>query len=130
MRTKLTIKNGVVALIAYAINFLLNLYIRRLFLMKLDSNILGYDGTIGGVFTFLTISESGIGAAITYRLYNALANNSLLETEKLMNIYKYAYRVVALVIFVLSMIAYGFLGLIFDGRALCRQPKGICLCHD
>lgn len=117
MRTKLTIKNGVVALIAYAINFLLNLYIRRLFLMKLDSNILGYDGTIGGVFTFLTISESGIGAAITYRLYNALANNSLLETEKLMNIYKYAYRVVALVIFVLSVIAYGFLGFIFDSRA-------------
>lgn len=114
MRTKNVLKNGRWAIFAFAINFFLNLIIRRKFLATLDNNIFGYEATIGSLFTFLSVSESGIGEAITYRLYDALAHGDENRTGKLMRMYEYAYRVIGLVMIVLSIVAYFILPIFFE----------------
>lgn len=116
MRTKNVLKNGAWAIWAYAITFALNLLIRRKFLFTLNNDILGYEGTIGSVFAFLTISEAGIGAAITYRLYESLANGDELKTAKLMKLYECSYRVIGALFLVLSLGVYFVLPFFFEGN--------------
>ncbi len=113
MRTKKVFKNGRWAIFAFAINFFINLLIRKKFLATLDNNVFGYEATIGSLFTFLTISESGIGTAITYRLYDSLAHKDEYRTGKLMRMYEYSYRTIGIILLVLSIFAYFILPVFF-----------------
>ena len=59
---------------------------------------------ISNVLGILALAELGIGTAIGYSLYEPLAKNNTKKVRSLMQFYKKAYRIIALVVLVLGLI--------------------------
>ena len=67
----------------------------------------------------LCIAELGIGNAIVFYLYKPLHENNVTLINSLMCFYKRAYRIVALVVFVIGLILMPFLHLFIGSTNLC-----------
>jgi len=95
-------------------SFILNLlrFISRIVFVKvLDEVYLGVNGLLSNVLGLLALAELGIGTAISYSLYKPLADKDIQKCQSLMNFYKKAYRVIALIVFVLGIALLPFLPL-------------------
>lgn len=109
LRTLNSLKN---ALGNFANSIVLNLlkFISRIIFVKVLSEVyLGVNGLLSNVLGILALAELGVGTAINYSLYKPLAENNTDECKKLMKFYRFAYRIIALVILVLGLILLPFL---------------------
>ena len=109
MRTLNSLKN---ALGNFANSLILNLlkFISRIIFVKfLDEVYLGVNGLLSNVLGILALAELGIGTAISFSFYKPLANNAVDEINSLMEFYKKAYRIIALVVLVLGLVLLPFL---------------------
>ena len=52
----------------------------------------------GNVLGILSFAELGIGTAMNYELYKPVANKDYEKIKSLMNFYKNAYRMIALIV--------------------------------
>ena len=96
----------------FANNIVLNLlkFVSRIIFVKvLDEVYLGVNGLLSNVLGILALAELGIGTAINYSLYKPLADNDTDECKKLMKFYRFAYRIIALVVLVLGLVLLPFL---------------------
>ena len=91
-----TIFNFSVKLFDFGIKFVL----RTVFIYTLGMQYVGVSGLFTDILSVLSFVELGIGSAITYALYKPLAENDEEKLGKLMHFYKWAYRIVALVLVV------------------------------
>ena len=103
MRIKNTVKNSIYSICCYAITTVLLFWSRRLFLDNLNIEFLGYDSLFKEILSFVSIADLGIGGAITYHLYEVVAQNDEKQVMKMMHIYKYIYFVLAAMIFVFGL---------------------------
>jgi len=103
MRIQNTIKNSLYSICCYTITTILLFWSRRLFLDNLTAEFLGYDSLFKEVLAFVSLADLGVGGAITYRLYEAVAHENDNQVCKLMNIYKYVYLGLAGLIFVFGL---------------------------
>lgn len=71
---------------------------RTVFIYVLGKEYLGLNGLFTNILTLLSLSELGIGVAITYYLYEPLASNDKERIGSLMQFYKKCYNVVGIVI--------------------------------
>ena len=62
------------------------------------------------VLSMLSLVEGGIGTSIVYNLYKPLAENDEEKIIALVQLYKKIYGVLAVIIFILSLTLYPFLG--------------------
>ena len=97
-RTENTARNTAIGLISQLVQIVSSFLCRMVFVRMLAEAYLGVNGLFGNVIAILAISELGIGGAITYELYQALAHNREEEIKSLMDFYKKAYTVIGLVI--------------------------------
>jgi len=88
---------------------------RTVFIYTLGTLYLGVNGLFTNVLSVLSLSELGIGIAITFSLYKPLADNDLEKIKALMKFYKNAYKIIALVVFVIGMLILPFLGILIKG---------------
>lgn len=109
MRKKKLIYNAFWSGISYVFLFFLSLINRRLFLDHYDSILLGYQGVFANIFLILSITESGVGAVISYRLYKEIENKNENDIAKLMMVYKWIYRIIGIVIMMLGIFLLPFL---------------------
>lgn len=109
MRIKNTIKNSMYSIFCYAITTVLLFWSRRLFLNNLSVEFLGYDSLFKEVLAFVSLADLGVGGAITYRLYEAVAQENENQVCKLMNLYKYVYLILAGLIFAFGLCFIPFL---------------------
>lgn len=116
MRTENTIKNVSISIISAIVIALLGFISRKVFLDNLGTEYLGINGLLTNVLSMLGLVESGIGASIVYNLYKPLAIDDRPKIIALVQIYKKAYKVLALVVFVLSLLLYPFLGDLMKGK--------------
>ena len=65
----------------------------------MGSTYLGLDGLFSNILTILSLSELGVGTAITYSLYKPLAEKDESKLKSLMALFKKVYTVIGLVIF-------------------------------
>ena len=96
----------------FANNIVLNLlkFVSRIIFVKvLDEVYLGVNGLLSNVLGILALAELGIGTAINYSLYKPLADNDTDKCKKLMKFYRFAYRIIALVVLVLGLVLLPFL---------------------
>ena len=100
MNTEKTLKNSVVSTAAYVLNLLLQFIGRRIFVIFLDIEYLGYQSLFGNIFSLLSIAELGVGGIISFHLYKEVVEDNRQEIGKLMCLYKWVYRLVA--VFVLT----------------------------
>lgn len=107
-RSEKSVKNIFVGVIEHIIALLLDFLVRTVFIYTLSQEYLGINGLFVSILTVLSISELGIGTAITYALYKPLANNDYVKTSKLMELYKNCYRIIGLLILILGILMIPF----------------------
>lgn len=98
--TEKTLKNSIISVTAQIITFLLQFINRRVFVMFLDIEYLGYQTLFSNVFSLLSVAELGIGNIISFHLYKEVADGNKEEIGKLMYLYKWLYRIVACMVLV------------------------------
>lgn len=109
MRTLNTLKNVIGN---FASNLSLNLlrFVSRIIFIKcLNEVYLGVNGLLSNVLGLLALSELGISTAINYSLYKPLEEKDENKIRSLMNFYKKAYTVIALVVTVAGIVLLPFL---------------------
>ena len=83
---------------------LLGLITRRLLVDNFGPQITTASQVVSQLFNFFSIAEFGVGSVISYRLYEQIAAKNEEKISKYMSMYKWAYRVVGMVIAGLALI--------------------------
>ena len=119
MRTKNSIKNIYISVLSQIIVVLLGFISRKIFLDNLGTEYLGINGLLTNILSMLGLVEGGIGLSIIYNLYKPLAENDTEKITALVQLYKKLYGILAIVIFILSLVMYIFLdNFIKDGTKI------------
>ena len=117
MRVKNSIKNIYINIVTQIIITLLGFISRKIFIDSLGTEYLGINGLLTNVLSMLSLVEGGIGVSIVYNLYKPLAEDDKPRIIALVQLYKKIYGILAILVFVLGMCLYPFLGLfIKDGK--------------
>lgn len=109
MRTRRTIINTAYTLGSSLILLVLGLVTRKLFVNAFVLEIPGFAMTIEQIFAVFSVAELGVGGVISYRLYEQVAAKNVEKISQYMSLYKWAYRLIGLVICVLAGIVALFL---------------------
>lgn len=97
-RKKQTLKNITVAFFSNILIYMLSLFTSRVIKEKLGLDILGLNGVLANVVSILSLTELGVGAAITFALYEPLAHQNRELIKSIMAFYKKAYHYIALAV--------------------------------
>lgn len=108
MNSAKTLKNSTISVTAQILTMILQFVNRRIFVMFLDIEYLGYQSVFGNVFSILSVAELGIGSIISFHLYRELVTDNKQEIGKLMYLYKWVYRLIAVVVAMLGLAACVF----------------------
>ena len=106
MRLEKIIRNGALTIAAQIGIAILQLVNRKLFVLFLDIDYLGFQSVFGNVFILLSAVELGISEVIIYQLYRELAQNSQDGIRNLMTIYKRLYLLVAVIVTFIGGLLY------------------------
>lgn len=109
MRTENSIKNIIMNFLYNLLNYGLRFLSRIIFVKTLAEVYLGVNGLLSNVLGILALTELGIGTAIGYSLYEPLAKNDNEKIRSLMQFYKKAYYVIALIVLSLGLVLLPFL---------------------
>lgn len=112
-RTYNSIRNGLIAILFYVINLLLQFVSRRVFIEHIGTDLLGLNATIVGFVQFINIAELGIGTAIACTLYRPINNNNTQQINEIVSLQGWLYRIIAFVILFVSAILLCFFPCIF-----------------
>ena len=116
--TQKTIKNSAISVIAQICTLLLQYINRKVFILFLDIEYLGYPSLFGSVFNLLSVTELGLGGFFAYHLYKEIASHNNEEIGKLMYLHKCMYRIVACVVLAGGLLCCLFLPFIVkDAKA-------------
>lgn len=108
-RTKNSIKNISTGAFAQIVNKLMEFVVRTVFIKILDTEYLGVNGLFTNVLTILSFAELGIGTAIIFNMYKPIAENDKNKIKALMDLYKRAYNIIGVVVFVLGLCVIPFM---------------------
>jgi hypothetical protein len=106
MRINNSLKNIAINSFCLLIITLLGFVSRKVFLDKLGVEYLGINGLLFNILSMLALVESGIGTSIIYHLYKPLAENDKPKIIALVQLFKKAYTVLAVIILILSIAIY------------------------
>ena len=109
MRTRNSILNILVSFGTQVVSIVLLFLSRKVFLNCFTEEYLGVNGLFTEILTVLSLAELGIGTAMMYGLYDAVAKADQKEICQLMNLYKRLYTIVGLVVIGVGLLAMPFL---------------------
>lgn len=121
LSNKIVIKNSFIGTAAQICSMLLSFVSQRFFLMYLGLEILGIQSVVGETLGFLAFAELGVGTAIVYRLYKPMAENNQTEIAKLMNLYRYLYRIIGAAVFLVGLVLMVFLPVFINDATMDMQ---------
>lgn len=108
-RTKNSIKNITFSLVGQTSDIILSFVVRTIFVYYLGAEYLGVNGLFTNILSLLSLAELGIGSAITYSLYEPLANNNSKKIKGIMSVFKKAYISIAGFILLAGLLLLPFL---------------------
>ena len=118
MRIQSSLKNMYIGILTQIVITLLGFISRKVFVSGLGTEYLGVNGLLTNVLSMLSLVEGGIGTSIVYNLYKPLADNDIEKVTALVQLYKKLYGILAVVVAILSLMLYPFLGsLMKDGSS-------------
>ncbi len=79
------------------------------FIHELGAKYLGLNGLFLNILSILSFADLGIGSAITYSLYKPLHDGNRENILSLMKLFRFVYRIIAIVIFLMGMLLLPFL---------------------
>ena len=116
MRTKKALTNMLWSLFSYALLLFFGIVLRRLLLQNFDTEVIGYEGVIADMFSFIALADFGLDSLFNYRLYEAFAGNDNNRINKLSNMYKKLWNTLGFIVFAICTVLYFFLPNIFEGK--------------
>lgn len=93
----------------------LGFFSRTVFIRTLGEQYLGINGLFSNFISMLSLSELGVGTAITYKLYKPLAEHNEADTIKYMNFFKICYRAMGLVMMGIGLVCMPFIPDMING---------------
>jgi O-antigen/teichoic acid export membrane protein len=108
-RIENTSKNFVFSLLATVVTAITSFVSRTVFIHTIGVDYLGANSLFTNVLSMLSLTELGISSAIGFSLYAPLARKDVPAIKALMQFYKRAYQIIALVIAILGLSLLPFL---------------------
>ena len=105
----MAIKNVAWSYGSMIVTTILKFICRTAFINTIGEKYLGVNGLFTSVLNVLSLTELGIGSAMSFSLYKPVADNDIERLKSLMLFYKKAYQIVATVVAVLGIILVPFL---------------------
>jgi O-antigen/teichoic acid export membrane protein len=109
MRTKHSIHNISISIFSQVVIAILGFIARKVFLDSLGVSYLGINGLLTNVLSMLALVEGGIATSVVYNLYKPLAEDNRDKIIALIQLYKKAYVVLAIITLFISMALYPLL---------------------
>ena len=97
-RTSNSLKNMRYATLFKLLVVVVNFLARRVFITVLTDEYLGLNGTFANILSVLSLAELGVGTAITFSMYQPLAEHDNERLLSLMALYRKYYRIIGCVI--------------------------------
>lgn len=110
-RTEYSAINSSVAVAARVSAILLGYIARVVFTHTLNEDYVGINGLFGNILNILSISELGVGTAITFALYKPIAEDDIEKQKSLMLLFKRFYFFVGSFVLVAGLCVIPFLDL-------------------
>ena len=88
--------------------------VRRAFIKTLGVEYLGIAGLFNNILAVLSLAEMGVGTAMSYSLYKAIADSDKEKIAGLTNFYKSIYHKVALAVLIIGIGFIPFLHMIVN----------------
>ena len=109
-RTKNIARNTAVGIIAQMIQIVSSFACRMVFVRALPQAYLGVNGLFSNILSILALSELGIGSAVTFELYSALAHDDKEQIKSLMRFFRNACLIIGSVITVTGLLILPLVG--------------------
>lgn len=117
MHIRKLVLNGTLVTISQILWVALGLVTRRIFVSLLSVEYLGYENVFSNLLAMLSVADLGVESVIAVRLYEAVAKKDYKQICKLMWIFKWFYRGVAVFVTLCSILLYPILPFIITEAA-------------
>lgn len=108
-RTEYSARNTSVALFSRITAILMGYVLRVVFTHTLSENYVGINGLFLDIVHVLSLTEMGIGTAITFALYRPIAQGDVEKQKSLMYLYCWFYRIVAVIVAAAGLLLIPFM---------------------
>lgn len=108
-RTSNSVRNASITTITQVVGIVVSFINRTLFIHYLGIDYLSVNGLFVNILAILSFAELGIGSAITFTLYKPISDKNNDKINAILNIYRKAYRWIAIAITVLGLSVIPFL---------------------
>ena len=115
-RTEYSMMNTSVALLAQVSAILMGFFTRVVFTRTLSEGYVGINGLFTDILNILSLSELGVGTAITYALYGPIARKDYEKQKILMRLFRLFYRVTAAIVLIAGLLLIPFLDVLMKDR--------------
>lgn len=102
-RTHKVIRNSKYAVCMKMLETVLAFILRTIFVQNLSTAYLGVNGVFANILTVLSLMDLGAGSAISFALYETLAQDNKSKVVALMDLYRKLYRNIGLIIWALGL---------------------------
>lgn len=120
-RTHNAIRNMLWGYISKVCNIFLPFIVRTIIIQKLGAEYLGLNSLFTSILQVLSLSELGFGTAMVYSMYEPIASNNYEKLSALLNLYKYVYQYIGMLILGIGTILVPFIPKLISGS----YPKDI-----
>lgn len=108
--------NTTVAFAAQAAAILMGFFTRVIFTRTLSEGYVGINGLFTDILNILSLSELGVGTAITYALYGPIAKKDIEKQQILMRMFRTFYRMTAAFVLTAGLCLIPFLNVLMKDR--------------
>lgn len=108
--------NTSVAFVAQVSAILMGFFTRVVFTRMLSEGYVGINGLFTDILNILSLSELGVGTAITYALYAPIAKGDIKKQQILMRMFRTFYRMTALFVMGAGLCLIPFLDILMKDR--------------
>ena len=108
--------NTSVAFVAQVSAILMGFFTRVVFTRMLSEGYVGINGLFTDILNILSLSELGVGTAITYALYAPIAKGDIKKQQILMRMFRSFYRMTALFVMGAGLCLIPFLDILMKDR--------------
>ena len=115
-RTEYSVRNTSVAFVAQISAILMGFFTRVVFTRMLSEGYVGINGLFTDILNILSLSELGVGTAITYALYGPIARKDIQKQQILMRMFRTFYRITAGFVLVAGLCLIPFLDILMKDR--------------
>ncbi len=111
MRIKNAFRNSFFSVISQIILIIVGFFSQRVLNLRMGEELVGMNSVISNVIALLSVTELGISTAVVFHLYGYLASKDEEKIASLMNLYRKAYSIFAVVVSVLGLCILPFIHL-------------------